>query len=47
MRIKLNRKNKKKNENTIFTKKSEWKVIVQVVFELNSLMAVGMNDLQH
>ena len=25
---------------------SEWKVVVQVVLELNSLMAVGINDLR-
>lgn len=35
------------DKNNIFTKKhSEWKVIVQVVLELNSLMVVGMNVLQ-
>lgn len=40
--IKLNSKSKKKY---IYKKQSEWKVILQVVPELNSLMAMGMNDL--
>ena len=46
---KLNRKKKYKNTeyNEIFTKIKQVsdKVIVQVVLELNSLMALGINDL--
>lgn len=44
----LSRYRKKKiRQKYIFKKEtSEWRVIVQVVFELNNLMAVGMNDLR-